>query len=46
MLKVLKQIQEKTFQLDIDKYEFSITEMKYLELIVTTKDLYIDLEKV
>ena len=46
VLKVLKQMREKDFQLDIDKYKFSIMEMKYFELIVTTKGICINLEKV
>ena len=46
MLKVLKQMQEKSLQLDIDKCEFFVTEMKYLSLIVTIKGIYMDPEKV
>ena len=46
VLKMLKQLQEKGLQLDINKCEFSVTEIKYLGLIVTTKSIYMDLEKV
>ena len=46
MLKVLKWLQEKGLQLDIDKCEFFITEVKYLRLIVTIKSICIDLDKV
>ena len=46
VLIVLKQLQEKNVQLDIDKCEFSIIEIKCLGLIVTTKGICIDPEKV
>ena len=46
MLKVLKQLQKKSLQLDIDKCKFSVTELKYLELIITTEGICIDPEKV
>ena len=46
MLKVLKWLWEKDLQLNINKCEFSIIEMKYLGLIVTTKGIYMDPEKV
>ena len=46
MLKILKQMREKIFQLDIDKCEFFITERKYFKLIVTTKNIRIDPENV
>ena len=39
-------MRKKGLQLDIDKYEFSVTEVKYLGLIVTTKKICIDPEKV
>ena len=46
MLKVLKWLQEKGFQLNIDKCEFSIIKVKFLRLIVIIKGIYMDLEKV
>ena len=46
MLKVLKRLRKKGLQLDIDKCEFSVTEMKYLRLIVITKGIYMDSDKV
>ena len=46
VLKVLKWLRKKDLQLDIDKYEFSMTEVKYLELIVTTESICMDPEKV
>ena len=46
MLKVLKWLQKKGLQLDIDKCEFSMTEVKYLGLIVTTEGICMDPEKV
>ena len=46
VLKVLKQLQKKGFQLDINKCEFSVTEVKYLRLIVTTEGIRMDPEKV
>ena len=46
VLKVLKQMREKSLQLDIDKCEFSVTEVKYLSLIVITKKIRIDPKKV
>ena len=36
VLKVLTRLKEKGLQVDIDKCEFSVTEVKYLGLIVTT----------
>ena len=46
MLKILKQMREKDLQLNIDKCEFSVTKVKYLGLIVTTKRICMDPEKV
>ena len=46
MLKVLKQLQKKSFLLDINKYEFFVTKVKYLRLIVILKSIYIDLKKI
>ena len=46
MLKVLKWLQEKNLQLNIDKCKFSIIKLKYLGLIVTTKSICINLEKI
>ena len=46
ILKVLKWLWEKDLQLDIDKCEFSVIEIKYLGLIVTTEGICIDPEKV
>lgn len=36
VLKVLKRLRERGLQVSIDKCEFSITEGKYLGMIVTT----------
>ena len=46
VLKVLKRLREKGLQLDINKCKFSVIEIKYLELIVTTKSICMNLEKV
>ena len=46
VLKVLKQLREKSLQLNIDNCEFSVTEVKYLSLIVTIKEIRIDPKKV
>ena len=45
VLKVLKRLQERGLQVDIDKCEFSVTEIKYLGLIVTTDGIKMDPEK-
>ena len=45
MLKVLKQLWKKSLQLDINKYEFFIIKMKYLELIITIKSIRMNPKK-
>ena len=46
MLKILHQLQEQDFYLDIDKYEFDSKKMKYLDLIVTSDNVKMNSEKV
>ena len=46
MLKMLKQLQKQSFQLNIDKCEFSVTKIKYLRLIVIIKGICIYLKEV
>ena len=46
VLKVLTRLKEKGLQVDIDKCEFSVTEVKYLGLIVTTDGIKMDSEKI
>ena len=46
ILKILKQMREKIFQLDINKYKFFIIEIKYFRLIVIIKNICIDPKKV
>lgn len=46
VLKVLRRLKDNNLQLDVDKCEFSVTEVKYLGLIVTTKGIKMDEEKV
>lgn len=46
VLKVLKRLRKKGLQIDIDKCEFLVTEVKYLGLIVTTEGIKMDEEKV
>ena len=46
VLKVLKRLQERGLQVDIDKCEFSVTEVKYLGLIVTPDGIKMDPEKI
>ena len=46
ILKILKQLGKKNLQLDIDKCEFFIIEVKYLRLKIITKSICIDSEKV
>ena len=43
---VLQRLQEAGLQVDIDKCEFHIQETKFLSLIVSTKGIQIDLQKV
>src|SRR5436190_15592513 len=45
ILKILHQLQEQDFHLDIDKCEFNSREMKYLDLIVTSDDVKMNSEK-
>ena len=46
MQKVLVALQKAELQADIDKYEFHITKICYLELIISTEDIRMDLQKV
>ena len=46
VLKVLTRLKDKRLQVDIDKCEFSVTEIKYLGLIVTTEGIKMDSEKI
>ena len=46
VFKILKRLQERGIQVDIDKCEFSVTEVKYLGLIVTTDGIKMDPEKI
>lgn len=44
--KILTRLQEARLFLDIDKCEFSVNEVKYLKLIITTKEIKINLIKI
>jgi hypothetical protein len=44
--KVLYILQNTSFQLDIKKYEFEITEITYLSLILSIESIQIDLAKI
>lgn len=44
--KVLKIFQKISLQVDIDKSNFHVTEINYLDLIITANNIYIDLHKV
>jgi hypothetical protein len=46
VLKVLRRLKERNLQLDIDKCEFDVKEVKYLGLIITTEGIRMDPEKV
>ena len=46
ILKILKQMQKKNLQLDINKCEFSVINVKYLRLIITIKRIHINLKKI
>ena len=46
VLKVLKRLREHDLQVDINKCEFSVTQMKYLYLIASTNGISMDSEKV
>jgi len=43
---VLARLKQTELYLDIDKCEFNITQIKYLNLIITTEDIKIDPEKI
>jgi hypothetical protein len=45
VLKVLHRLQERGLQLDIDKYEFGVKEVKYLGLIILTDGVKMDPKK-
>jgi hypothetical protein len=44
--KVLRALEEKDLQVKLDKYTFWATEVKYLEFIVSTEGIRINLDKV
>lgn len=46
VLNVLKQLQDRSLQVNINKYEFSVTEVKYLGMIMTTHGIRINLDKI
>ena len=46
VLDVLKQLRDHGLQVDINKCEFSVTQMKYLGLIISTNGISIDFEKI
>ena len=46
MLKILKQLQDRGLQIDVDKCEFSVKRIKYLGLIISTDSISMDPEKV
>lgn len=46
VLKVLRKLKERNLQLDIDKCEFDVKEVKYLGLIITTEGIQMDPGKV
>jgi hypothetical protein len=43
---VIEVLQDAGLQLDIKKYEFEITEVTYLSMIVSTDSMRIDLAKI
>ncbi len=43
---VLKRLRAVELQVDIEKYEFSVIEIKYLGLIITTHGIKMDPEKI
>ena len=45
MLKMLRKFRKRSFHLNIDKCEFSIFEIKYLEMYVRKNDIKINFEK-
>ena len=46
VLEVLKRLWDHGLQVDIDKCKFSVTQVKYLDLIISTDGISIDLKKV
>ncbi len=46
VLKVLRRLREKDLQLNIDKCEFFVSEVRYLSMIVEVNDVKMNLEKV
>jgi hypothetical protein len=44
--KILQRLREAEIQIDVDKYEFHITETKFLEMIVRRDEIKINFEKV
>ena len=46
VLQMLRRLHKHRLQVNIDKYEFNTTRVKYLGMIVTTSGLKIDTEKV
>ena len=46
ILDMLKRLWDRRLQIDVDKCEFSVTQVKYLGLIISTNRISMDLEKV
>ena len=46
VLKVLKQLQECGLQVNVSKCKFSVTQVKYLGLIISTDNISIESKKV
>ena len=46
MLKILKQLWDQELQVNVDKCEFSVTQVKYLDLIISTDGISMDPKKV
>ena len=42
---IFQKLQKASFQLDIDKYEFFVKEIKYLGLIITPESIKMDQKK-
>jgi hypothetical protein len=43
---ILKRLRAVELQVDIEKYEFSVIEIKYLGLIITTHEIKMNSEKI
>ena len=46
MLEMLKKLHKQSLHVNINRYEFSATKVKYLSMIITTNSIEIDTEKV